>query len=182
MSFLTPSPDTFERILKLRAVRSYLLDPIEPDDIEAILEAGRWTGSSKNTQRWVFIVVEGREHLDRLAGAGSFTGPIKAAPLAIALASPPDGYEFDIGRVAQNMMLAAAARGVASCPITLHREAVARDVLEVPEDHRCRYAIAFGYPDPELLRRDEAATRSRGFGGRKPLDTVARRGSFSIAW
>jgi nitroreductase len=34
-----------------------------------------------------------------------------------------------MGRVSQNMMLAAAALGVGSCPITLHRHDDARAVL-----------------------------------------------------
>ncbi len=182
MSFLTPSDDAYRLLLKLRAVRAYRPDPVRPEDVEAILQAGRWTGSSKNTQRWFLVVVDDREGLDRLASAGSFTGPIRAAPLAIALVAPFDGYEFDIGRVAQNMMLAAATRGIASCPITLHKEDRAREVLDVPAHHRCRYAISFGYPDPELLREDRQKTRSRGMVGRKPLEEIVRHGGFRTTW
>ena len=40
--------------------------PLDPADLERILDAGRRSGSSKNRQRWDFIVVQDR---DRLAGA-----------------------------------------------------------------------------------------------------------------
>ncbi len=87
----------------------------------------------------------------------------------------PDGYEFDIGRVSQNMMLAAAARGVGSCPITLHDEDCAARVLDVPTDHQARYAICLGYPD-EPAEISQRAGRSMG--GRKPLDELVRRNRF----
>jgi nitroreductase len=182
VQFPTPSDDAYRRILRLRAVRVFLPDPLEPSDAEAILEAGRWTGSSKNTQRWGFVAVAGRDALDRLATAGHFTGPLKGAALAVALVRLPEGSDFDIGRAAQNMMLAAAARGIASCPVTLHDEDRAREVLGVPADHGCRWAIAFGKPDADALPEQFAATRSRGFSGRRPLSEVAHRGTFGTPW
>ncbi|NIR39418.1 MAG: nitroreductase, partial [Actinobacteria bacterium] len=74
----------------------------------AVLEAARWTGSSKNVQGWEFIVVVG-DRLEVLASAGKFTDPVRNSTATIALVSTPEGNEFDIGRVAQNIMLAAAA-------------------------------------------------------------------------
>jgi nitroreductase len=175
---LTPSDDTYRRILGLRAVRSYREEPIAPGTAEEILEAGRWTGSSKNTQRWAFVVLEDRESLDRLAEAGRFTGPVREATMAIVIVRLPGGNDFDMGRVAQNLMLAAAARGVASCPITLHHEERARRVLDVPDDHGCRWAVAFGHPD--LDRQVEQVRRARrsGMSGRRPLSEQVSRGTF----
>ena len=173
------APDVYAAALGLRTVRRYQDETIPATEVEAILEAARWTGSSKNLQKWAFIVVEGDEALDRLASAGSFTDPIRRAPLAIVLVWPGDGYEFDIGRVAQNMMLAAAARGIGSCPITLHDEDRAREVLAVPEGHRCRYAISFGYPDDEAEEQHRRERRPGGMGGRKPLGDMVSYGRYS---
>jgi nitroreductase len=172
MSTINPSEEAYAATIGLRAWRNYRPDHIPAADIEAILEAGRWTGSSKNLQKWRFVVVEGDEALEDLATAGDFTRPIRSAPLAIALVWPEDGYEFDIGRAAQNMMLAAAARGIASCPITLHREDHARQVLGLPDSRRCRYAISFGYPDEAAERAERGTRRAAGKGGRKPLDEM----------
>jgi nitroreductase len=158
--------DCYERVLGLRALRSYRDEPISDGDLARLLEAARWTGSSKNLQKWSFIVVDGGQKA-RLAECGDYTIPIREAPLAIALVEEPGGYEFDTGRVAQNIMLAADAIGIASCPITLHRDADVATVLRLPDGARCRYAIALGYPS------DEASPRR--LGGRKPLGEVAYR-------
>lgn len=165
-------------VLGLRVHRRFLKDPISTGEVEAILEAARWTGSSKNTQKWAFVVIDENEDLERLATAGSFTRPIQAATLAIALVWPSDGYEFDIGRVAQNMMLAASSMGIGSCPVTLHDEDRAREVLGVPSDHRCRYVIAFGYPDENAETEERSERRAAGLGGRKPLSELVSYGRF----
>jgi nitroreductase len=156
--------DFYEQIVGLRARRTYLDRPLTDVDLGALLEAARWTGSSKNLQNWSFIVADG-EQKERLAACGSFTGPVRNAPIAIALVEEPGGNEFDTGRVAQNLMLAADALGIASCPITLHRTDDAAVVLGLPEGARCRYAVALGYPAED--------TAPRPPGGRKPMHEVA---------
>jgi nitroreductase len=158
--------DTYDRILRLRAIRSFLLDPPTDDELAKLLEAARWTGSSKNLQKWSFVVVDG-DQKERLAACGNFTDPLRNAPVAIALVEEQGGYEFDTGRAAQNVMLAADAIGIATCPITLHRDGDVATVLGLPEGARCRYAIALGYPS------DDAAPAR--FGGRKPMNEVAYR-------
>jgi nitroreductase len=167
--------DTYDVVVGLRAVRHFEPGPLPAETVDAILHAARWTGSSKNLQKWSFVVLEGREVREQLASAGNFTDPVRNASLAVALVWPEDGYEFDIGRVAQSMMLAAASVGVASCPVTLHDEDRAREVLGVPGDHRCRYAIAFGIPDLEAEEADRARRRAAGWGGRKPPSQLFHR-------
>ena len=163
------SPETYERIVGLRVVRVFRPEPIAQKYVEMILEAGRWTGSSKNTQPWAFIVLTDPGERQRLAECGSFTGPLVGAPLVVALVRHPGGGDFDIGRVAQNMMEAAAALGIGSCPVTLHRETCARERLKVPDDHGCRYALAFGHPDVEGERQLRAGMGSMIPRGRRPL-------------
>ena len=70
-----------------------------------------------------------------------------------------------MGRAAQNMMEAAASLGIGSCLVTLHREPCARERLNVPKDHGCRWALAFGYPDLEAeveLRKGVRPTLPQG--------------------
>ena len=137
--------DLYNRIVALRAIRSFRDDPLTDEDLGKLLEAARWTGSSKNLQNWSFVVIDGIQK-ERLAECGNFTDPLRNAPVAIALVEERGGYEFDTGRVAQNLMLAADAIGVASCPITLHRDGDVAAVLGLPRGARCRYAVALGYP------------------------------------
>ena len=154
-------PELYELILRLRAIRDYSLQPLAEGDLAAILEAGRWTGTSKNRQDWAVVVVRDPGQRDLLVNCGDFTEPIRRAPVTLVLVQEGEQYEFDIGRVAQNLMLAAAALGVASCPVTLHRSEQAAQVLGLPEGKRTRYAIALGYPA-------ENAGPAR-LGGRKPV-------------
>ncbi len=174
MSLVLPSPETYNRVLGLRVVRAYTDEPIPPTEMDAILEAARWTGSSKNTQGWEFIVVEG-DHLDTLATAGSFTDPIRNSTTAIALVQTPEGNPFDIGRAAQNIMLAAAALGIGSCPITLHDTDRASEVLELPNGFSCRYAVALGFPFNEDEKESRQTRRISGMGGRKPVEDLIHR-------
>ena len=157
-------------ITGLRVVRQYRSDPVSSEDANAILEAGRWTGSAKNRQDWAFLLVDDPQLQQRLADTGSFTQPLRDATLVIVPVRLPGGYEFDIGRLAQNIMLAGSARGVGSCPVTLHDTEAAHQVLGLPTDHVARYALCFGYPELEA----EAPSRS-GYGGRQPLGELIVR-------
>ena len=157
-------PDTYDFILKLRAIRDFKPDPLAADALAAILEAARWTGSSKNRQDWSFVAVTDRDRLKGLAEHGDFTQPVRDSAATIVLVQEPGGNMFDVGRAAQNIMLAAKAVGVASCPITLHRDAQARRFLGAPDDRVTRYAVALGYA------AEGAAPKH--YGGRKPTDTI----------
>lgn len=158
--------DNYDFVMGLRAIRDYQTEALSNEDLGAILEAGRWTGSSKNTQNWTFIAVTDPQRIQELAEFGDFTQPVRDSAATIVLVQEAAGYEFDIGRAAQNMMLAAKAIGVASCPITLHRSAGANTFLGVPEGANARYAVALGYPS--------ADAKPRNFGGRKKAAHVVK--------
>lgn len=177
MDLIGDSPETYRHIRGLRVVRGFADVPITKTDLKAILEAARWTGSSKNVQGWEFIVVDG-EQLAALAEAGKFTDPLRNSAATIALVESPEGNTFDIGRAAQNIMLAAAALGIGSCPITLHHDEVAKRVLGLPLGYACRYAVALGHPDEEGEERLRLARRAGGLGGRKPLQTITHHQTF----
>lgn len=160
----------YSDILALRAIRDYQDRQLTDEDLTKILEAAQWTGSSKNLQNWSWVVVQDGDQRARVAECGDFTTPVRNAPTVICLVQEPDGYEFDTGRLAQNIMLAAASIGVASCPITLHRDQLAAEVLNLPEGRRCRYAVTLGYPAP--------GATARRFGGRKQLRDLTHRDSY----
>lgn len=156
--------DNYQSIIGLRAIRDYQEVPLAEGDLDAILEAARWTGSSKNLQNWAFIVVQDEEQLAKLAECGSYTVPVTNSAATIVLVVEPDGYAFDSGRAAQNIMLAADAIGVASCPITLHRDRDAADLLGLSADQSCRFAVALGYPT--------GGAAPKNMGGRKPISEL----------
>lgn len=168
----------YRHILGLRVVRRFRPDPIPPAEMEAVLEAGRWTGSSKNRQAWAFVVVDDRAGLEHLAEAGDFTGPVRASAATVCLVRLPHGNDFDIGRAAQNMMLAAAARGLGSCPVAFHRPDDAARILGLPPAHQCIWAVALGYPNEEEEKEQRRQAAAAGFTGRRPLPQLVHHGHF----
>ncbi len=158
------SQETYRRILELRAIRQFSDRPVTDEELAPVLEAARWTGSSKNRQNWSWIVLRDPGQRDRIAACGDFTDPIRNAPVTVVLVQERDGYEFDTGRLAQNIMLAADALGLASVPITLHRDDDAAEALGLPEGVRARYAVAIGHRGP-------SAAPARA-GGRKPMSEL----------
>jgi len=157
-----------------RAIRSFADRPLEAEHLDRILRAGRRSGSSKNLQRWDFIVCRDREHLRELSVVGPFAGHLAGAALAIALVTPdPRGSDaplsilFDLGQAAQNMMLAAWELGIGSVPATVYEHDLARRLLDYPADRHCEYLLSFGLPaDGEDLIRPAKA------GGRIPMADI----------
>ncbi len=140
-----------------RDSREYTGQEITDEALQRILQAGRMAGSSKNTQPWHFIVLRDAARKAELAECGDFAKHVPAAPLVIAVVLTPGGGAFDAGRTAQNMMLAAWAEGITSCPVAMHHAEDARRVLGLPPDHRAAIVLSFGYPvSEESLHRGVA--------------------------
>ncbi len=132
-----------------RDSRGYEEKAIPEETLQRILRAGRMAGSSKNTQPWRFIVLQDAERKSELAACGQFAQHVPSAPVVIAIVLLPGGGEFDAGRAAQNMMLAAWAQGITSCPVAMHDKECAARALGLPDEHRVAIIISFGYPTSE---------------------------------
>jgi nitroreductase len=159
---------------RIRAIRDFSDKPLAEDDLKAILDAGRRAGSSKNLQRWHFIVVRERAILRRLAAVGEFAGHLAGGAAAIAIITPdprardaPLSITWDSGRAAQNMMLVGWGRGIGSVPATVYDQTECRSILGYADDHHCEYVLNFGYP-----REPQAAQRAPRKGGRLAFDDV----------
>lgn len=148
----------------LRVVRKFAPRALEPAHLARILAAGRRTGSSKNAQEWHFVVVRDRARLEALSKVGPYAGHLAGAAAAIALVAPSRRDRWDLGRAAQDMMLAAWELGIGSVPATVYEAEVAARLLGLPTDEDCRYLISFGYPLEEAI-----LSRPNRTGGRKPM-------------
>ena len=122
-----------------RDTRAFLEKAVPEETVRRIVQAGRMAGSSKNTQPCRFVIIDDQRVKEEFAKCGDFATWIPQAPLVVAIAviggTRP---EFDAGRAAQNMMVAAWAEDVGSCPISLHRQDCAVDALGLPADARAR--------------------------------------------
>ncbi len=162
--------DLYRCVVSKRDLRTFTDQPIDPDALRRILEAGRRSGSARNRQPWQFVAVTERDLLRRLAACGRFAAHLASSAAAVVVLVEDRGQMFDAGRCAQSMMLAAWSMGVASCPVTLHHEAKTRAALGIPEGPVVATAIALGYPDPRGRGRLERISLRVLVGrGRKPL-------------
>jgi nitroreductase len=165
--------DVLEAVRTRRVIRRFADRPLDEAHLDAILDAGRKAGSSKNQQRWAFIVVRDRQRLQELSTLGPYAGHIAGAAAAIALVTPdprpgPNSIMWDLGGAAALMMLAGWSLGIGSCPATVYEPAKAQAILGYPDGQWCEYILSFGYPaDPADL---DAPPRA---GGRRGLDDVA---------
>ena len=167
--------ETWEAIRSRRNVRSYEERDIDQADLDRILEAGRRTPSSRNQQRWDFVVVTERERLERLSGVWRGAGHVKGSAATVALIAPDEqeqrareSIQYDLGQVTMSIMLAATDLGVGSGHSSVHDQELARDILEFPEDHFCAWLIALGYPTDRPLEPIENPNR-------RPFDSVVHR-------
>jgi nitroreductase len=159
--------DPYLAIASKRDERGYADKPIGGDVRQRILDAGRLAGSSKNRQRWEFVVVSAAAK-DRLAEAVYAPENIRAAALVVAIVGEASG--FDAGRCAQNMMLAAWGDGVVSSPNGASDPDLAAEIC----GGEVRAILSFGYParprDPASRDAEEWSARAN----RKPLSELVR--------
>ncbi len=164
--------DAYKAIVTKRDTRSFTEVAVPEDSLRRILQAGRMAGSSKNTQPCTFIAIDDPHVKAEVAKCGDFAGWAPTAPLLIAVAVPGDAprSEFDAGRAAQNMMVAAWADEIGSCPLTMHHVDCARDALGLPEGMRVSIVVGFGYRSRPPKGTAESA--------RKPWDEYVRHNRY----
>jgi nitroreductase len=152
-----------QAIASRRSIRRFAQDPVTPEELRAIAEAGRMAASAGNRQPCRFLVASrpeqvGRlhEHVAWLAGAGSPPPGKQPTAYLVILADPHvnRNYVSDCAAAAQNMLLAAHGRGLGACWIgSVGRDAV-RDLMRIPADLEIYGVIALGWPGEEALARD----------------------------
>ena len=104
-----------ENILTRRSIRSYTDQDVEPEKLEAILEAGMAAPSGKNGQPWDFVVLTRREILDEMAERLPYAKMLREARVAIAVCADRTKSPYwyvDCSAAAENILLAAHALGL----------------------------------------------------------------------
>lgn len=176
--------DAYLAVVAKREVREYADRPIPADVLTKILQAGRASGSSKNTQPWRFVVVEDRDHRRAIAPTIMAPRNLESCAAAIAVVLTSDRQRFDAGRVAQNLMVAAWALGVGSCPNSVRPDSQdrLREDLRAPADSSVATVITLGYPAASSKvrpRRRADADKVLARVNRLPLEDLVHRERFS---
>jgi nitroreductase len=159
--------DAYRAVVDKRDQRAFLPRPLSDETLRRILQAARMTGSSKNREPNRVIVVREGDMLARFGAMGRFARWMADAAAAIVIVQT-ERHEFDAGRCAQNMMVAAWSEGVGSCPAHLPEDEVGR-LLGIPGTLHVNRVIGFGYIDPAHTDAPKSVARRR-----LPLDELVR--------
>jgi len=171
-----------EQLRTVRQIRQYSREPVRADAVGELLEVARWTGSSRNSQPWHFIVISDADVLRRISELRPNINWVAGAPLAIAIVL--DGTSdlsesYDEGRVTERLLVAAHTLGLGAG--TAHfgnaaDQAKAKEILGIPAERAARSLVTIGHPtsvkDPRPNPRP---------GGRKPLSEIVSYGRWGKA-
>ena len=160
-----------EAIRMKRAVRKFKDSPLPKEIIHAILNAGRRSQSSKNSQAWQFIAIQDKTILKALSKCGTWAGHLAGAALGVAILTPNPSEKFqtmfDAGQASAYMQLVAWELGIGSVPASIYEPEKAREILAFPPEWHLRIALSFGFPaDGDVL----TATPQKG--GRNTFEDV----------
>lgn len=179
---MAPTVDTpAAKVGPLRRIRQTLEfsdQPVAAQQVEAIADVARWSGSANNRQPWRFVVIRNIVTIRRISQAGlPHTVTLSTAGAAIAFVLPDDPERevvdaYDDGRAAERVLIAASMLGLAAAISWIRPDvrAAVRDILEIPADLMVRTVMAVGHPASRALR-----PRSAPGAGRLPRSETIHR-------
>ena len=167
-----------ESIQHRRSIRKFTSDPIDPEKLEAMLEAAKLAPSGNNKQPWTFIVVQSeQQRLAVMEACHRQTWMITAPAFIVAVAdisarvetkpglyldeNSPD-WELkrairDTAIATENILLEADAQGLGTCWVGFFVQSEIRPVLGIPDDKFVLAVIPLGYADQEPPARPRRA-------------------------
>ena len=154
--------DALTALATKRDTRTYKPEPVERDVLQQVLGAARMAGSAKNMQPVRAITVTDHDTKVALKAGGDFADWIDDAPVLVVFTVRADAGPrrlFDVGRHAQNLMVAANALGLASCPVTFHHQDKVRHILGIPADVDAPMVVSLGLHDAATPQASIAGPR-----------------------
>jgi len=162
--------------MKRHSGRAFSNRPVSDEQLNSILEAGRWAPSCSNTQAWNFVVLRDSEILEKAhAFFSRGNAYVKAAPVMILIvAKEEDGcsshglpyFMMDVGLALQNMLLQAVHLGLMGHPTVGWDEDGLKNLTGIPDDYRIVTVMFIGYEGSidtldEITREKEMRPRRR---------------------
>lgn len=154
---VTGDSKVIDTILKRRSVREFTDSPVSTEDLNSILNAGRWAPSGLNNQPWRFIVVREKDTVMQLSECTHYTKVVAGAPLLIAVyLDTENSYSHTkdvqaVGAAIQNMLLASCELGLGAVWLgeILKQADRVNSILECPESFELMAVLAIGVPVPK---------------------------------
>lgn len=178
-------------LIKRYSPRAFSAEPIKPEKLDRILEAGRWAPSASNDQPWRFIVgIKGQnEYYDKLfQGLVDFNQKwCKNVPVLIAFVANKISdknkdlnayYKYDLGQAAAHITFQAMEEGLWCHQMGGFEKDRLSKEFNLPEKFELLSIMAVGYKGaldslPENFQRMEQSERTR-----KPLSDLVFDGDW----
>ena len=183
--------ETLEAIKTRRSIRKFTDQPVEPEKLQAVLEAVQQAPSWSNRQCWSLVVVQEQEVRTRIselsfvesffATYGYKSNPaqkgLAQAPIVLVACADPQqsgdlrGEQYfmaDLGIATQNLMLAAHDLGLGTVFVGVFDEEQLKELLGIPANIRIVGLFPLGYP----------AGEAKSGPPRKPLSEIVHYGQW----
>ena len=151
------------------SIRSYQDKAIEPEKLQAILEAGRLAPTGKNHQPQRLLVVQSAEGLEKVAKAMCNANAYTAKTVIIACADVDDCWirsfdghrieEIDLSIVTTYMMMEATEQGLGSLWVERFDPEIVREEFHLPENYVPVSMLCLGYANPEAVKSPDRSCR-----------------------
>ena len=158
-------------LIRVRQYRQFTDVPPTDAELDAIVDAARWSGSSKNTQPWRFIVMRDRATIVRIQEAGMpQTRSLATAQAAIAIVVPEaadageaESFAYDEGRAAERMLIAASFLGLGAgiAWVLPSIRALVAELLALPAGWLVRTIVVVGHPTEDARAPKLGAATAR---------------------
>jgi nitroreductase len=141
--------DAIEAIKRRASVRSYKPDPVPREMLEELVDCGRRAPSAMGVHPWHFVVVTQKAMLRKIGESTDYGRFIADAAACIAVLCEDGKYYLEDGCAAvENILIAAAARGLGACWVAGDKKPYAdavRDLVGAPASHKLIALLPVGY-------------------------------------
>jgi albonoursin synthase len=153
-----------------RVTRTFLDEPVSVDELRRIVRAAHQSSGAGGRQIRRFLVIRDPARIEKIR---AFAPGILRVPPALIVLSNDRGLALeanvrfdrdpsvwiDVGTALSNMMLAAQALGLGSCPATSFSQAAVAEMLGFPDSLVPALMLQVGRPAPEARRFSGGAKR-----------------------
>jgi len=166
-----------------KATRAIAKEPVEPEKLDAVLEAARLAPSCRNNQPWRFLVLDEPNALEKGRAAlsrGNYWA--KTAPILIYAYSrvdwdcrSRDGREYfllDLGLAVQDIMLQATELDLVARPMAGFSPKEVREAFGLSDECQVMVALAIGYEGDISTLKEKDQETSLAARQRKPLEEI----------
>jgi nitroreductase len=142
--------DAIEAITTRKALRTFAPDPVEPEKLRTVIDAGRHAMSARNLQPWQFVVIYDRNRIREigaLCATGRFVSDAPAVVIVLKDTSNIRWADIDCAQAVQNMATAAWSLGLGTCWVGNFDGQKIAEIVGAPAPWAIFTILAFGYPN-----------------------------------